>query len=64
MIHYGTNFVAVKQLILQETNEMKKFFSIKACQISIALNQSWHLIFFFSLIAYLVTYTFLHFQKY
>jgi len=49
MIHYGTNIVVIRQLILMETNEMKIFFSFITIQISLALNRSWNKIFFLSL---------------
>ena len=51
------------QIILAETNEMKEFFSLKACQISLALNRSWHIVFFFSVIIYATVYTFLQFYE-
>jgi len=41
---------------------MNKFFLLKASRISLALNRSWHKVFFFSLIFYAATYVFLHFQ--
>ncbi|HSW55022.1 MAG TPA: hypothetical protein VLH59_08025 [Ignavibacteriaceae bacterium] len=41
---------------------MIKTFSSKASQFSLALNRSWHIVYFFSLITYLTAYIFLHFQ--
>jgi len=61
MIQYGTNIVDIRQLILVEKNEMKKYFSFKTIQISLALNRSWNKVFFFSLITYSAVYALLHF---
>ncbi|MBE0572729.1 MAG: hypothetical protein IH618_14395 [Ignavibacteriaceae bacterium] len=42
---------------------MIQFFSAKASRISLAINRSWHIVYFFSLITYLAAYIFLHFQE-
>jgi hypothetical protein len=62
MIQYGTNFGCDIATILLETNKMKKFFLVKASQISLALGRSWHKVFLFSMMFYGATYFVLHFQ--
>lgn len=41
---------------------MIKTSSSKALQFSLALNRSWHIVYFFSMITYLAAYIFLHFK--